>query len=102
MRILVLFDLPVRKSEERKHYSRFHKFLIRDGYDMLQYSIYSRICAGMDTVDKHMRRLEKNLPPRGAVRAMIVTEKQYQDMKILIGTPTPQEDHVGGRQLSLF
>lgn len=48
MRILVLFDLPTATPAERRDYMQFRKFLIRDGYDMLQYSVYSRITANHD------------------------------------------------------
>lgn len=43
MRILVFFDLPVVKKKERKIYSQFRRFLLNDGYDMIQYSVYSRL-----------------------------------------------------------
>ena len=68
MRILVLYDLPVTTQESRKIYARFRKFLLRDGYDMLQFSVYCRIVNGEDAVDKHFHRLEANLPPKGSVR----------------------------------
>lgn len=99
MRILVFFDLPVTTTAKRKVYSRFRKFLLNDGYDMIQFSVYSRICKGLDGVDKHMNRLETAIPEEGSVRSMIVTEKQYNDMKILLGDPTPQENSL---QDSLF
>lgn len=66
---------------------------------MIQFSVYSRICKGLDGVDKHMNRLETAIPEEGSVRSMIVTEKQYNDMKILLGDPTPQENSL---QDSLF
>lgn len=102
MRILVLFDLPVKERELRKEYSRFHKFLEKDGYDMLQFSVYCRICNGLDGVEKHMLRLRKNLPPEGSVRAMVVTERQFEKMKILVGTKTLQEQRVPAGQMILF
>jgi CRISPR-associated protein Cas2 len=46
MRILVFFDLPVVSKEDRKVYGQFRKFLIQDGYDMLQFSVYCRIEMG--------------------------------------------------------
>lgn len=41
MRIIVFFDLPVVNKKERKVYAQFRKFLLKDGYDMVQYSVYS-------------------------------------------------------------
>lgn len=102
MRILVFFDLPVAEKFDRKVYSTFRKFLLRDGYDMLQFSIYARICKGLDGVEKHMKRLSINLPDKGAVRAMLVTDKQYGEMKILVGNSTFSERKISKDQLIIF
>lgn len=91
MRLLVLFDLPVKRKEDRKAASLFRKFLIDDGYVMLQLSVYMRICRGQDMVDTHLRRLEANLPAKGSIRALQVTEQQYARMKFLAGKITFQE-----------
>jgi len=102
MRLLVLFDLPMVTKEERKIYQSFRKFLLADGYDMLQFSVYCRICNGEDAVDKHLRRLELNLPPKGAVRFIQITEKQYANMRFLVGNPTTREKRVKNTQVLLF
>lgn len=102
MRLLVFFDLPVKTREERRIYTKFRRFLITDGYDMLQYSVYGRIVNGHDAEQKHLRRLKSHLPPKGSVRALTVTEKQFAGMKILVGTPSFQEKTIGTGQLSLF
>lgn len=99
---MVLFDLPVVSKSERRYYAKFHTFLKKDGYDMLQFSIYARICNGQDAVKKHMQRLKANLPPEGSVRCMQVTEKQYAEIAILVGTKTEKEKTVYTKQLSFF
>ena len=48
MRMLVFFDLPVVTAKEKKDAAKFRKFLLKDGYNMVQWSVYSRICNGMD------------------------------------------------------
>ncbi|MBU8565669.1 CRISPR-associated endonuclease Cas2 [Virgibacillus pantothenticus] len=102
MRIIVFFDLPVVLKKERKAYSQFRKFLLNDGYVMLQYSVYSRICNGEDGVRKHMKRLRENLPPvNGAIRAMKITEKQFENMEILLGT-TVVEEELGAKKIDFF
>ena len=102
MRLIVFFDLPVVKKKDRKEYQQFRRFLLNDGYMMIQFSVYSRICNGIDGANKHLSRLNKNLPPRGSVRYIQVTEKQYSEMKFLVGKPKPQEKVVNATQLSLF
>ncbi|WKB36636.1 CRISPR-associated endonuclease Cas2 [Terrilactibacillus sp. S3-3] len=102
MRILVFFDLPVTSPRERKAYSRFRKFLLKDGYTMLQFSVYTRICNGEDGVSKHMKRLKQNLPPvNGAIRSMKITEKQFENMDILLGEVTPEEK-LGSNKTDFF
>ncbi|MCY4148144.1 MAG: CRISPR-associated endonuclease Cas2 [Gammaproteobacteria bacterium] len=102
MRLLVFFDLPVKTRQERRVYTLFRKFLIGDGYDMLQYSVYGRIVNGYDAEEKHLNRLKSHLPSKGSVRALTVTEKQYANMKILVGAPSFQEKTVQPVQMSLF
>ena len=102
MRIIVLFDLPVVSKKERKIYTQFRRFLLNDGYDMIQYSVYSRLCNGTDMTEKHMQRLSCSLPEKGSVRCLTVTEKQYSKMKFLVGKPTVKERKVNVNQLSLF
>ena len=102
MRMLVFFDLPVVTREERRAYSLFRKFLLNDGVDMIQFSVSGRILNGRDAEDKHMQRVVANLPPDGSVRVLVVTEKQYAGMKLLVGLPLFQEKRVTASQLALF
>jgi len=102
MRILVFFDLPAVTLAERRAYTQFRRFLINDGYDMIQFSVYGRIVYGRDAEEKHLRRLAANLPPEGSIRSLTVTEKQYASMKLLVGRPRFQEKRVNARQLLLF
>ena len=102
MRILVFFDLPVVKKKERKVYAQFRRFLLNDGYDMIQYSVYSRLCNGTDMTNKHLKRLNTILPEKGSVRCLTITEKQYEEMKFLVGKPTIKEKSINCNQLSLF
>lgn len=97
MRLMVLYDLPVVTKANRKRYQQFHSFLIKDGYVMMQFSVYTRIANGLDGVRKHLDRLRAHLPAKGSVRVMAVTEKQYASMVLLVGAPTHQEETVGAQ-----
>lgn len=85
MRMLVFFDLPVITAKERKAAAQFRKFLLKDGYHMVQYSVYARVCNGNDAVEKHEIRLKDNIPQKGSVRLLVITEKQYESIRILLG-----------------
>lgn len=102
MRLLVLFDLPTVTKSERRAYTVFRRFLLNDGYDMIQFSVYGRIVNGRDAEQKHMQRLVASLPSDGSIRVLSVTEKQYASMKLLVGLPLFQEKVIKANQMLLF
>lgn len=77
MRMFVMFDLPTDTSEERREYRRFQKFLINNGYVMFQYSIYTKIILNHSAMQLHKSKLMKQIPERGKIDLMLVTEKQF-------------------------
>ena len=102
MRLIVLFDLPMVTKSEKKAYVQFRRFLLNDGYDMIQWSVYGRILNGVDAEKKHLARLAESLPPEGSVRCMSVTEKQYAGIRLLVGMPLFHEKRVPPNQMLLF
>jgi CRISPR-associated protein Cas2 len=99
--LFVFFDLPVGTKPERRAATRFRNFLKDDGYMMLQYSVYARVCKGEDGSMKHVARVTRNLPSSGSVRALQVTDRQYGRMRLLLGEVRPTE-RVGSVQLVLL
>jgi CRISPR-associated protein Cas2 len=91
MRLMIFFDLPTKTKAEKKAASQFRTFLKKDGYYMMQWSVYSRICNGTDAVDMHKHRLKDNLPPYGSIRTLTLTEKQFESIDILLGIRKPNE-----------
>lgn len=92
MRVLVMFDLPTATAEDKRHYSHFRKKLINMGFDMLQFSVYSRITRNYDDARKYVNKVREILPPVGSVRVLQITEKQYAAMVIMLGDKTPTEN----------
>ena len=99
--LFVLFDLPVGTKVERRAATRFRNFLKDDGYMMLQFSVYARVCRGDDATEKHVARVCKNLPTSGSIRALQVTDKQYARMRLLLGKAEKNEK-IGATQLVLL
>ncbi len=85
MRMIVFFDLPVQTATERRNYRKFRKFLVKNGFFMMQESVYSKICLNGSQVESCKRRLQSNKPPQGLVQILVVTEKQYANMVYLVG-----------------
>lgn len=102
MRVVVLFDLPTSIKAERRAATQFRKFLLDDGFDMLQYSVYSRLCPNRDSAEKHILRIKRNAPDSGSVRALCLTEHQFATMHVLVGEKSVQEAAVSTGQLAFF
>ncbi|ATO42540.1 CRISPR-associated endonuclease Cas2 [Loigolactobacillus coryniformis] len=102
MRLLVMFDLPVVKAKERRAAAKFRQYLLGDGYVMMQYSVYYRIVNGYDMAKKYELRLDDNLPEKGSVRLLVVTEKQFDEMRLLVGDPLPNEEKLDSGQMTTF
>jgi CRISPR-associated protein Cas2 len=85
MRILVFFDLPTETGEDRKNYRLFRKTLMRNGFIMLQQSVYCKLLT-TPSVEKSVKKLIKdNKPPKGIVQSLLVTEKQFAKMEYIVG-----------------
>lgn len=85
MRIMVFFDLPTLTLEDRRNYAQFRKVLIKNGFVMLQESVYCKLITS-PSVEKSVKNLlEKNKPRHGIVQFLSITEKQYNNMAFLVG-----------------
>lgn len=85
MRLLVFFDLPVETAAQRKEYRQFRKHLLKEGYLMLQESVYAKLIANDTNADSAIMRLRKHRPPSGLVQVLKVTEKQFATMVYITG-----------------
>ena len=85
MRILVMFDLPVITSTERKAYTKFRKYLIKSGFLMMQESIYCKLSPNAILADAVVENVRKNKPEKGLVQVLRVTEQQFAKMEYIVG-----------------
>ncbi len=92
MRLVVFFDLPVETAKQRKDYRLFRKFLIKDGYLMLQESVYAKLTSNDAAAQAAIARLKKNRPPAGLVQVLKVTEKQFATMVYITGSRGDYEE----------
>lgn len=85
MRVVVFFDLPTLTNEDKRNYRLFRKCLIKNGFIMLQESVYCKMITS-PTVEKSINTLlTNNKPPNGLVQALIITENQFSKMKYITG-----------------
>jgi CRISPR-associated protein Cas2 len=85
MRVVVFFDLPVLTKKEIRQYTKFRKYLVSQGFVMVQKSVYSKIALNGSSAGTVLDNLRKNSPNSGVVQVLIVTEKQYQSIEFLVG-----------------
>lgn len=86
MWLLAMFDLPVDTPADRKAYASFRKSLLRDGFVMLQYSVYARFCASEEASSVHRKRVRSAIPARGEVRILTITDRQFGKMEVHVGS----------------
>ncbi len=102
MKALCMFDLPVESADEKRAYRLFRKNLIKEGFFMIQYSVYVRTCPTREYANRLETRVRKFTPDRGNVRILCVTEKQYNDMKLIVGNRKNTEEIVGNKRLIIL
>ena len=86
-----MFDMPTITNEDKKNYSKFRDNLIDDGFIMIQFSVYVRICKNQDDIIKHTNRVKLFAPSKGNIRLLQVTEKHYEQMLMLRGIKNDDE-----------
>lgn len=85
VRIIVFFDLPVLTAENRRNYSRFRKYLIKNGFLMMQESVYCRMALNQNVANNIISNIRSNKPSEGLVQVLSITEKQFSKMEFMTG-----------------
>ena len=85
MRVVIFFDLPMKTAVERKAYTEFRKNLIKEGFLMIQESVYVRVATTRESARFLENRVASFVPGEGLVQSLIVTEKQYASIRFLLG-----------------
>ena len=84
-----MFDLPTDTKKARKEYTHFRKFLLNDGFTMMQYSIYMRHSSSNENAVVHAKRVKQHLPDDGEVRIIRITDQQFGKIEIFYGKKQP-------------
>lgn len=85
MRIIVFFDLPTITNADKKEYRKFRKLLIKNGFFMMQESVYCRMALNQTITNSILANLRNIKPPAGLVQVLTVTEKQFSKMEFITG-----------------
>ena len=101
MWLFVFFDLPVITKNERRQANTFRRRLIKDGFGMMQFSVYLRHCASKESANVHIKRVKSFIPNKGQVSILNVTDKQYGSIINFWGKKSSQLPDAP-KQLELF
>ena len=101
MWMLVMFDLPVMTKPERRAAAKFRMFLLDQGFQMCQLSVYLRFCAGKEQSQVFTRRVQRALPAAGNVQILYFTDKQYENIVSFDG-PRRLRANQNPQQFTLF
>lgn len=101
MWLYVMFDLPVGTKAERKAATRFRNFLLDEGFEMAQFSVYLRFAESKEAAETHVERIRGALPAKGKVHIVAITDKQYGNARIFTGRKHERRA-ANPNQLALF
>ncbi|MGH9543493.1 MAG: CRISPR-associated endonuclease Cas2 [Terriglobales bacterium] len=101
MWLVAMFDLPVLEPDQRRNYTRFRKALMKDGFMMLQYSVYARYLRSEESAEAHRKIVRSAVPPQGEVRLIAVTDYQFGKMEVYYGRK-PRRPEKPQEQMLLF
>lgn len=85
VRTIVFFDLPNIYSIDKRNYLKFRKFLINEGFIMMQESVYSKLILNSQQSEFLLERIRRHAPKKGLIQVLTITEKQYSQIKYIIG-----------------
>jgi CRISPR-associated protein Cas2 len=89
-----MFDLPTKSKEDIKKYTKFRSKMINDGFSMIQYSVYIRICKSNYSAKAHIKYIKKIIPLKGEVRILKLSDKTYNSMEILRSNKKTNEEQM--------
>jgi CRISPR-associated protein Cas2 len=101
MWVLVHFDLPTETKKDRKAYALFRKAIMKDGFQMFQFSMYIRHCSSKENAEVHIKRVKTILPGKGHIGILCITDKQFGMMEIFRGKETVKAPETT-QQLEMF
>jgi CRISPR-associated protein Cas2 len=101
-RTMWVYDLPTETQADKKNFTKFRNNLLKDGFEMFQFSMYIRHCASRENAEVHIQRVINNLPPKGKIGILTITDKQFGSMQLFYGKEKDDKPFDYPLQLELF
>lgn len=76
---------PTETAEERRDYRRFRAALLKNGFFMMQESVYSKIILNNTAANVIKETVRKLKTGKGLIQMLTVTERQFENMEFVLG-----------------
>lgn len=85
MRLILFFDLPVETSKQRRDYRHFVKNLKKNGFYMMQESVYIKLSIDSKNAQTSVMKIKRIVPSEGRISVLTITEQQFLKIDNLLG-----------------
>ena len=95
MWLVIMFDLPTHTKKDRKRYRWFSRYLDKEGFIRLQYSVYAKVFNSLQSANHGKKRMKEFLRinvKKGNVRMLLFTDAQFGKIEIVVGEQSTQEE----------
>ncbi len=95
MWLVIMFDLPTQTKKDRKRYRWLSRYLDKEGFIRLQYSVYAKVFNSLQSANHGKKRMKEFLRvnvKKGNVRMLLFTDAQFGKMEIIVGEQSTQEE----------
>lgn len=100
--IMAMFDLPTVTAEEKRAATAFRHLLEDNAFHRVQWSVYARYLHNAVSAVPLVTRLRTNLPDRGALCVLRLTDAQWATADRYIGRAKQLREGNVPTQLVLF
>ena len=88
--LLIVYDLPVETSDERRNAQRFRKNLISQGFISLQKSVYVKLIHNDSMAESEILQIKEISPKEGTINVIPMSLNVFRAMQTLCGEPFNQ------------
>jgi len=83
--LMLMFDIPVNNSSQRREYNTFKKQLSQMGFILFQESIYVKLLRNAATVQEAVASVRGILPHEGDIAVLSLSIEQFNSLQCIQG-----------------
>ena len=102
MWIIAVYDCPMTQEEQRHDYNQFRRLVLQENFIQLQFSVYARHFASMETAQAAIKRLARCIPEGAKVAFFLITDKQFGMTREFFGPRRTAKSVSKPEQVELF